>query len=212
MFARYHRSCFLRITYKLGKISWERVDVDISTKKINAFRFRFMPDAGPLQVSGAISSACTDLTVHTRTEKIVSFFKRAEPDKHRSCVWSGIVTQVPFGDLSLAQAKQRHEPLAFISGRFSNREYRWSILEKEVYVILATVDRMHWALATTCGFDLFTDHNNLIFIFDPLSIMPDLSQSSLKKVLRWAVRMSIYNYTCVHISGEENVWADLLGW
>lgn len=126
-------------------------------------------------------------------------------------VWSGIVTQVPFGDLALAHAEQRHEPLAFISGRFSDREYRWSILEKEAYAILATMDRMHWVLATPCGFDLFTDHNNLIFIFDPLSIMPDLSQSSLKKVLRWAVRMSIYNYTCVHISGEENVWADLLG-
>lgn len=76
---------------------------------------------------------------------------------------------------------------------------------------MATLDRMHWILATPCGFDLFTDHNNLIFIFDPLSIVPDLSQSSLKKVLLWAVRMSIYNYTCVHISGEDNVWADLLG-
>lgn len=126
-------------------------------------------------------------------------------------VWSGIVTQVPFEDLSLPHADQRHEPLAFLSGRFSDCQYRWSILEKEAYAILATMDRMHWVLASPCGFDLYTDHNNLIFIFDPLSIVPDLSQSSLKKVLRWAVRMSNYNYTCVHISGEDNVWADLLG-
>lgn len=48
-------------------------------------------------------------------------------------------------------------------------------------------------------------------IFDPLSIVPDMSQKSLKKVLRRAVRMSIYDYVRVHISGEYNVWANLLG-
>lgn len=116
-------------------------------------------------------------------------------DTNRLCVytdasdhiWSGIVTQVPFDDLSKAHVSHRHEPLAFLSGRFSDREYRWSILEKEAFAILATLDRMHWVVAALCGFDLYTDHNNLIF--------PDLSQSSLKKVLRWAVCMSSYNYT-----------------
>lgn len=66
-------------------------------------------------------------------------------------------------------------------------------------------------VATPAGFDLYTDHNNLIFIFDPLSLMPDLSLSSVRKVLRWAVRLGMYNYVCMHIRGEENVWADLLG-
>ena len=70
---------------------------------------------------------------------------------------------------------------------------------------------MHWIAATPSGFDLYTDHNNLIFLFDPLSVVPDLSQTTLRKVLRWAVRLSIYNYTCFHIKGSDNVWADLLG-
>ena len=69
---------------------------------------------------------------------------------------------------------------------------------------------MHWIVANPDGFDLYTDHNNLIFLFDPLSVVPDLSATSLLKVLRWAVRLSMYRYTCYHIKGEENVWADLM--
>ena len=124
-------------------------------------------------------------------------------------VWSGIVTQVPYEELKNAHEKQRHEPLAFLSGRFNSVQFGWSILEKEAYAILATLDRMYWIAATPDGFDLVTDHNNLIFLFDPLSVMPDMTQTSLRKVLRWAVRLSVYNYTCFHIKGTDNVWADL---
>lgn len=76
---------------------------------------------------------------------------------------------------------------------------------------MATVDRMHWLLATPDGFDLFTDHHNLIFLFDPLTVLLDLSQTSLRKVLYWAKHLSAYNYTCVHSQGVDSVWADLLG-
>ena len=76
---------------------------------------------------------------------------------------------------------------------------------------MATLGRMHWLLADPQGFDLYTDHNNLIYIFDPTSVVTDISQTTIRKVLRWAVRLSVYNYTCVHINGTDNVWADLLG-
>lgn len=76
--------------------------------------------------------------------------------------------------------------------------------------MLATITCLHWLTATPDGFDLLTDHNNLDFIFDPLSLMPDLSESSVRKVLRWAIRLSTYNYVCLHIHGGDNVWADLL--
>lgn len=124
---------------------------------------------------------------------------------------SGIVTQVPPIDISKPYAKQRHQPLAFLSGHFSGPQIRWSILEKEAFAIMATTERMHWLLATPDGFDLYTDHQNLIFLFDPLAIVPDLSQTSLRKVLRWSVRLSTYNYTCVYIKGVDNIWPDLLG-
>eukprot|EP00178_Gracilaria_changii_P000257 TRINITY_DN1027_c0_g1_i1.p2 TRINITY_DN1027_c0_g1~~TRINITY_DN1027_c0_g1_i1.p2 ORF type:complete len:1106 (+),score=114.18 TRINITY_DN1027_c0_g1_i1:5972-9289(+) len=139
-------------------------------------------------------------------------------DRLRLCIytdasdtnWSGIVTQVPYEDLSKPHKLQRHSRLSFCSGRFNSTQLEWSTLEKEAFAIMATVDRMHWLAATAAGFDLFTDHNNLIFLFDPLSLVPDLSQSSTRKVLRWAVRLSAYSYTCFHINGLDNVWADML--
>jgi len=125
-------------------------------------------------------------------------------------VWSGVITQIPLSDINLPHNEKRHQPLAFLSGKFDATQLRWSTLEKEAYAIMATTERMHWILSDSAGFDIFTDHNNLVFMFDPLSVLRDISLSSLKKVLRWAVRLSIYNYTCIHIPGTENVWADLL--
>lgn len=126
-------------------------------------------------------------------------------------VWSGIVTQVPIEDISKPHSEQSHSALAFLSGRFNATQLGRSVLETEAFAVLATLERMHWLAATPSGFDLFTDHNNLIFLFDPLSVVPDMSQTTLRKVLRWAVRLSMYNYTCFHIKGTDNVWADLLG-
>lgn len=143
---------------------------------------------------------------HRDTAKRLCFFTDASNE-----IWSGMVTQIPVVDIAKLHSEQRHEPLSFLSGRFNNTQYGWSTLEKEAFAILASLERMHWLAATPSGFDLYTDHNNLIFIFDPLSLMPDLSQTAVRKVLRWAVRMSIYNYVCIHIKGEDNVWADLLG-
>lgn len=72
---------------------------------------------------------------------------------------------------------------------------------------------MQWLAATLTGFDLHRDHNNLIFLFDPLSVVPDLSQTSLCKLRRWIVRLSTCKYTCFQIKGTDNVLADLLvGW
>lgn len=124
--------------------------------------------------------------------------------------WSGIVTQVPLTDISLPHSDQAHDPLAFHSGVFSATQIGWSTVEKEAYAVLASIERSHWLAACPAGFDLYTDHNNLIFIFDPAAVMPDIGQGALRKVLRWAVRMSAYNYVCIHISGTDNTWADLL--
>lgn len=71
---------------------------------------------------------------------------------------------------------------------------------------MKTLHRMHWMVETPAGFDLYKDHNNLIFLFDPFYVVEEMYQSSLRKVLRWALKLSVYNYTCYHIKGKENVW------
>lgn len=34
-------------------------------------------------------------------------------------------------------------------------------------------------------FDILTDHNNLVLIFDPTVLMPEIDLGSLRNVLRW---------------------------
>lgn len=60
------------------------------------------------------------------------------------------------------------------------------------------------------GFDQYMVHNNLIFLFDSLAVVPDLSQTLLRKFLRWAVNLSIYRYNYHYIKGEDNVCVDLM--
>lgn len=49
------------------------------------------------------------------------------------------------------------------------------------------------------------DRHNLVFIFGLLSLLPDLSASAIRKVLRWAVRLIVYIYACMHIREADNV-------
>lgn len=80
-------------------------------------------------------------------------------------------------------------------------------MEKEAYAVLTCIERSYWLAAFPSGFDLFTDYNNLIFIFNPTTATPDIGLGALRNVLRWAVRMSRYNYEYIHIRGDENLWA-----
>lgn len=118
---------------------------------------------------------------------------------------SGVLPQVPPADVSSAYVDQRHQSLALLFGRFTGTQLLWSILENEAFELMATVDRMHRLLATSEGFDLHTDQKNQIFLFDPLPVVSDLSQSSLRNVLRWTVRLSAFHFTFVHIIDPENV-------
>lgn len=86
----------------------------------------------------------------------------------------------------------------------------WSKIEKKAYAVLESVERSHWLADCPEGFDIYKDHNNHIFIFDPTEMMQDIGQGALRKVLRWAVRMFYYKYVCIHILDSDNVWAGLL--
>lgn len=79
--------------------------------------------------------------------------------------------------------EKRHETLAFLSGRFSKNQLNWYVIEKEDFKIMATLTRMHWTNAIPDRLELFTNHNNLIIIFGPLSVVHDLSQTTNRSVL-----------------------------
>lgn len=86
-------------------------------------------------------------------------------------------------------------------------------MENEDFSVLASLQRSHWLDwldSGQNGFDLYTDHNDLIFILYPLKIIPDIEQGVVSKVLRWDVRLYAYKYVCFHIFGEDNIWAEIL--
>ncbi|KAK1929994.1 Transposon Tf2-8 polyprotein [Phytophthora citrophthora] len=97
-----------------------------------------------------------------------------------------------------------------LSGSFSGAAQRWAIVEKEAYAIVETCRRADYLLYRQDGFDLFTDHRNLRYILDPQSVVSTVPKYTADKLHRWANILKTYNYNIHDITGEENVWADLL--
>lgn len=58
--------------------------------------------------------------------------------------------------------------------------------------------RMHWRTSCSECINRCNDRNNLIFIFDPFSLVSDLSKASMGKIIRCAKYRSIYLQQRVH--------------
>lgn len=142
---------------------------------------------------------------HPDPRKALCLFTDAS-DTH----WGGVLTQVPHPDLDIRFENQRHEPLSFISGSFKGSSSRWSTAEKEAFAIVECISRLDYIVLRPEGFFLFTDHKNLVFIFDPVSVNARIQKHVANKIERWALLLSSFRYTIVHITGEDNCWADLL--
>jgi hypothetical protein len=69
---------------------------------------------------------------------------------------------------------------------------------------------MQWLLNCPSGFSLFTDHNNLTYVFRPFRTSPVLSSHTASKLIRWALKLSAFRYTIAHVPGRDNLWPDLL--
>jgi hypothetical protein len=124
--------------------------------------------------------------------------------------WGAVLTQVPLEDLNLPVADQDHTPLQFLGGKFTKNKLNWSVCEKEAYAIVESCLRLEYLLLRPSGFKIFTDHRNLLYIFDPKYRSADVKKYTAAKLQRWALRLHAFSYTIEHISGDANVWADLL--
>jgi hypothetical protein len=56
------------------------------------------------------------------------------------------------------------------------------------------------------GFRLFTDHRNLVFVFNPSGT----KKASTDRLLRWADLIASFIFIVEHTPGSYNVWADIL--
>ncbi|KAH9150500.1 hypothetical protein AeRB84_006672 [Aphanomyces euteiches] len=121
---------------------------------------------------------------HPRSVMEVSVFRDAS-DKF----WGAVATQIPSEDLSLPLEDQRHEPLAFLSGTFTDRGER---------------------MVRLGGFRLFKDHRDLIYMFNLHELNNDMTNYHADKLQRWALVMSTFPYTIKCLPGDTNVWGDQL--
>ena len=133
-------------------------------------------------------------------------------------LWGGILTQTPPTDVHKAISDMHHSPLAFlrgtpaasdrrVSGSFKANKLGWSTIEKELYAIVYSIDRLAHLTLTTLVY-IHTDHRNIHFLFNRHEM--DLPKYALDKVTRWALKLSIYTFVVRHTPGELNVWPDLL--
>jgi RNase H-like domain found in reverse transcriptase len=123
--------------------------------------------------------------------------------------WSGVLTQVRKTDRHLPIEEKRHEPLGFLSGSFKGPLASWAIVEKEAYSIVESMIRFEHIVGGR-HVSLYTDHSNLVYIFDPYGQNPGIGRHTASKLMRWAVKLSSFCYTVEAIAGDVNKFADLL--
>jgi hypothetical protein len=59
-------------------------------------------------------------------------------------------------------------------------------------------------------FMILSDHLNLTYIYNPLSLDPSLARHVVKKLQSWALKMSVFSNRMEHFMGELNYWTDLM--
>ncbi|KAE9054731.1 hypothetical protein PF005_g33085 [Phytophthora fragariae] len=84
--------------------------------------------------------------------------------------WGAVVTQLSPEEIQLPLDQQHHRPLAFLSGRFAGASSRWATIEKEAFAIVESTRRLEYLLLRPRGFHLYTDHRNLVYIFNPYGV------------------------------------------
>jgi hypothetical protein len=124
--------------------------------------------------------------------------------------YAGIVTQVDKSQLDLPIEQQDHQPLAFVSGEFKGAQLRWTVPEKEGFAVVDVVTKMDYILLIPSEFSILSDHLNLIYIYNPLSVDPTLARHVVHRLQRWALKMSVFAYRMEHVAGEVNFWTDLM--
>ena len=123
--------------------------------------------------------------------------------------WSAILTQVHKDQRRKEIEDQEHEPLCFLSGAFTGSSANWSMPEKEGFAVVEGMCRLDY-LVLGRNVSVYTDHANLVYMYDPYGRDPGISHHTASKLMRWALKLSAFRYVVEHISGERNVWADML--
>ena len=124
--------------------------------------------------------------------------------------WAGILTQVPDEQPKKPlEEKEKHKPLSFLSGSFTGASYGWSAPVKKGFAVVESMYKLDY-LAMVRRVTIFTEHANVVYLFDPHGQNPGIPRHTASKLMRWALKLSAFSYVIEHLAGERNVWADMI--
>ena len=58
--------------------------------------------------------------------------------------------------------------------------------------------------------EIFTDHANLVYLFDPYVQDPGIARHTACNLMQWAAKLSAFRYIIEQFTSGRNVWADML--
>jgi hypothetical protein len=145
-----------------------------------------------------VQAAFKDLQAAIMASMTLAF---PDPDE-RICVltdasdrfYAGLVTQIDEVQLYPPMEKQDHQPQTFLSGEFKGAQLRWTAPGKEGFAIVDTVTKLDYLLLSHDELSILSDHLNLTYIYNPLSVDLTTARHVLHKLQRWALKMSVFSY------------------
>ncbi len=104
----------------------------------------------------------------------------------------------------------QHSLLLVLSGRFRKAQLRWHIVEKEAYPFgVRLQEYSYWVNGGRYPTALFTDHKNLLALFNDKARPLSCTKPNRARLTRWGINLLSMKYVIYHIDGEENKLADL---
>ena len=116
-------------------------------------------------------------------------------------LWCDASTSAIGGVLCQQTPEGHTKPVFFISQQLSTPQQKWSTIERELYAIIFSLDKVR---SIIYGFPItvYSDHAPLSFIRS--------SQMKNPKLQRWALRLEDYGAKICHVKGKLNTVADFL--
>ena len=142
---------------------------------------------------------------HRNTAKAVCIYTDASKE-----YWSVVVTQTNPEELDIDAEKQRREPLAFLGAAFKGSEARRTTFENEAFAIYQVLKKLYYMLLAEGNIHLYTDHRNLLFVFNPLALKLLFQRHVVSKVQCWGLYPSRFSYAIEPVKGEKNIMADIM--
>ena len=174
---------------KRSKRAAAKIPLQLSSSELEAFA----------AAKDLLQSAAT--LVYPDPEKVIHVFTDAS-----SLAWGALITQVPVSDMSKPVEQRSHKPVSFLSGVFRGAALNWSIVDKECFALVATLQKFRHLLLAVL-FYVFVDHRNLVYLFNPHRTC---SVPTAARLERWGVILNGFNYVIEYIPGELNLCADML--